>query len=91
MGERVSVHKLNEFTAGTKPWARFPASWVWCFCQIVGDDQLARYVMGSRLAGLVKLGEALLALGEVDPGAARLARRLQRPPRRRRSAKRSRR
>jgi len=81
LGLKVSKAMLDNYTADHDTKGKFPAFFIDGFCRAVGDDALQRLVMGPRLAGLVRLGEALLAVAEFDPKAARLARRLQRRPR----------
>ena len=78
LGQAVTPHMLYGYTRKDDERPRFPAALVEAFCEVTGDDQLARLVVGRRLAGLVRLGEALVELGEVDPKAARLVRRLSR-------------
>jgi hypothetical protein len=76
--QAVTGHMLYGYTRKDDERPRFPAAFVDGFSEVTGDDQLARIVMGPRLVGLVRLGEALIELGEVDPKAARLVRRLSR-------------
>ena len=58
--ETVTSEMLNGWTSDTKRRLRFPAAFVPAFCEITGDDQLQRFLIGSRLGRLLSLGEAEL-------------------------------
>lgn len=58
VGETVTSEMLNGWTSQAKKRLRFPAAFVPAFCEITGDDQLQRFVMGPRLRRLLSLGEA---------------------------------
>ena len=61
LGQRVSIHMLNDFSSQAKKSARFPGSFIEPFCAIAGDDRLQRLVMGPRLRRLVEFAEHELA------------------------------
>ena len=58
VGEPVTSMMLFGWTSESKKRIRFPAGFVLAFCEITGDDQLQRFVMGPRLRRLLSLGEA---------------------------------
>ena len=69
---RVTVHMLNDFTSEGKKPARFPACFIAPLCEIVGSDDLQRFVMSARLLKLIALGERELAASRDDRERQRL-------------------
>lgn len=78
LGKPLTKQQLDRWSAPCREKSRLPAAYLWPLAQATGDDTVLHYCMGPRLSALVRLAEALIDLGEVDPRAARLARRLQR-------------
>lgn len=72
LGQRVTVHMLNDFTSESKKPARFPALFIVPFCRVTGDDRLQRFVMGPRLRKLVEFAERELAASQDEIERARL-------------------
>ena len=60
VGETVTCEMLNGWTSQSKKRLRFPAAFVPAFCEITGDDQVQRFLIGSRLGRLLSLGEVEL-------------------------------
>jgi len=60
--QHITLHMLNTFTSEAKKTARFPAAFVAAFCEVTGDDQLQRFIMGHRLSDLLNLGEVVEAV-----------------------------
>lgn len=58
VGEPVTSMMLFGWTSESKKRLRFPAGFVSAFCEITGDDQLQRFVIGPRLRRLLSLAEA---------------------------------
>ena len=52
---------LDDFAAGNKITARFPASFVSAFCEACGDDRLRLELVGARLRKLIEFAEKILA------------------------------
>ncbi len=61
LGHRVTEHMLNDFTSEGKKPARFPAYFIAPLCEIVGNDELQRFVMSERLRKLVDFAEREVA------------------------------
>ncbi len=57
LGQRITEHMLNDFTSEGKKPARFPACFIAPFCEIVGSDELQRFVMSERLRKLLDFAE----------------------------------
>jgi hypothetical protein len=63
VGYTVTVRMLNGYVASSEEGVRFPAAFVGAFCEVTGDDELIRFLMGKRLRTLLEFGErALLAM-----------------------------
>jgi hypothetical protein len=56
----ITVSMLDNFAAGGKVTARFPASLVSAFCKACRDDRLRLELMGTRLRKLVEFAERSL-------------------------------
>jgi hypothetical protein len=61
LGLRVTVHMLNDFTSEGKKPARFPACFVASLCEIVGSDELQRFILSERLRKLLDFAEREVA------------------------------
>ncbi len=61
LGHRVTEHMLNDFTSEGKKPARFPAYFIAPLCEIVGSDELQRFVMSDRLRKLLDFAEREVA------------------------------
>ena len=61
LGQRITVYMLNDFTSESKKPARFPACFVAPLCEIIGSDELARFVISDRLRRLLDFAERELA------------------------------
>src|SRR6266446_2997489 len=61
VGQRITVHMLNDFTSESKKPARFPAAFLEALCEVAGDDRLQRFAMGDWLRQLVVFAERELA------------------------------
>jgi hypothetical protein len=57
LGRRVSVAMLNDFSAPSKKTMKFPAAWVPVFCQVIGNDEPQRYIIGAQLLKKVEFAE----------------------------------
>jgi len=59
IAEEMSVSKfmLDGWTAPSKNGVRFPAAFITSFCEATGNDQVARWVLGTRLRKVLELGE----------------------------------
>jgi hypothetical protein len=57
----ITRSMLDNFAAGNKVTARFPASFVSAFCEATGDDRLRLHVIGPRLRSLVEFAEKMMA------------------------------
>ena len=53
----ITEHMLNSYTAESKRGARFPAAFVPAFCEVTGDDELQRLMLGPRLKKLLEIAE----------------------------------
>ena len=58
---KVTRSMLDNFAAGNKVTARFPASFISAFCEACGDDRLRLEVVGERLRRRVEFAERILA------------------------------
>lgn len=54
---QITVNQLNQWTAPSHEGWRIPAAYVRAFCEATGDDIVLRFLIGSRLATLLRLGE----------------------------------
>jgi hypothetical protein len=67
IAERLSVHvkqpvskrMIDDWTAGCKRRARFPACFVQAFCEVIENDELQRRLLSERLRRLLCLGESV--------------------------------
>jgi hypothetical protein len=57
----ITASMLDNFAAGGKITARFPASLVSAFCEACSDDRLRLELMGARLRKLVEFAQRSLA------------------------------
>ncbi len=64
VGVKITPFMLDCYTSRTKR-HRFPAFLVADFCEVIGSDELVRFVMGPRLRELVELGERVRSMGWV--------------------------
>jgi hypothetical protein len=59
-GCHVSANVLNAMAAESKRLTRFPLCWVVPFCEVTGDDTLARLAIPSALRQYTELGERVV-------------------------------
>jgi hypothetical protein len=59
VAQPISKRMLDDWTAGSKKRARFPACFVQGFCEVVGNDRLQRHLLSDRLRDLLSLGESM--------------------------------
>jgi len=67
LGRPITGSMIYQLTRNGDPGreVRLSATWVPAFCEITGDDRLQRWLAGSRLSGLIELGERVCALDSV--------------------------
>jgi hypothetical protein len=58
-GERITERMLNDWLAPSKAKVRFPASFVRAFCEVLGDDRLARLTLPDNLRAALTIGEGI--------------------------------
>ena len=90
--QRISKRMVDDWTAGSKKPARFPAAFVVAFCEITGDDRLQRFLMSPRQRELFELGERVSNMGWLlgnmrDEIAKLTGRGRQKKPKRKRTGK----
>lgn len=58
----ITKAMLDEFTRNIQHGheSHLPAVWVPALCQVINDDELARYVLPEHLAAALEIGEAVL-------------------------------
>lgn len=61
LGQRITVYMLNDFTSESKKPARFPACFIAPLCEVIGSDELQRFVLSERLRRLLDFAERELA------------------------------
>ena len=61
LGQRITVYMLNDFTSESKKPARFPACFIAPLCEVIGSDDLQRFVLSERLRRLLDFAERELA------------------------------
>ncbi len=57
VGRNLTLRMLDDYTAKSKPSARFPAAWIEDFCDATGDDELRTFFLSVHQKHLLKIGE----------------------------------
>lgn len=84
IGTRVTCRMLNDFTADSKTFHRFPAAWIGAFCKAVDDYSLLALIAREAGYGLLdqedskilKLGRSLLAQRQAAAQISKMQREL---------------
>jgi hypothetical protein len=63
LGGEITKDKLNEFVRSPRPGRvmRFPAAWARAFCDAVGSDELARFLLSESDRRAVRIAEHSIA------------------------------
>lgn len=59
LNRRITVNSINNWTAPGREVSLLPAAFVRAVCECTGDDALRRFLLGPKLATLLRLGEAV--------------------------------